>query len=706
MGDEGSSGNGWNLFSGLAGYDDPGTDYSEQTKETWIRDTDALDMINEILGLVNDTAYKEFVNEGAYKALVEQVGDSKESQSGSSTTQSETEELMEITITVTRADNDSPMIVKIWCVEDDGPGGSSMLIRGYFEVQKGVSKNYPYGVMEAHFKAVALDESGEEVSGDPLFTMAMSISADDGDVTVQFVEQGSEEVETFTYEWDRRARIATDDELSSGNAYIYCAETDGGTQQLVEETFFFAFNEDYLKYQKESSFDVAVLDKNDYDHLIFRYKLFESESGDAVERDSGFPIRLESGEYGYIGYYGVWLSCGAEVDNGVTITRVDTGEDYELVYIDGKLIKHTRQQTLLGDIAEVEIAVRDENGDFVVIWDGVSTFLKTGQRDLESGEIVYLETPEPYTFENEWDGGWCESLSAFLPLGSLTPVNGDVVYYHSEEMVSPADAEDLLLYYWGFALDVPITQDVIDNAATAREAYEANAPEEKAYFYDSTNLVLKVDDVLGDEVILADTIDLDETEYQESGYHIMPLTENSTYTPETCWEIYENAEFHSWTTGPYEWNKLAAVKNGTGVYAQFEAPLRLSYTHSTDNDINGDSTRNGQQFNLDYDGSELHMPWCFDENLEEWMPVLNLKDGTTVTAADSPSTEYVVKATEEELIMVEVTDAGILTQLETDLPIDNSIDPPTLTYSATKTAKVGAVPDNAALKVIRGEVIE
>ena len=137
------------------------------------------------------TAYASFVNAGPYKCLVEEVGDKQQSQGGSASTSSTTEALMEMTVEVSRANDFAPMTVKVWVKEDDGPGGSRMLIRGYFTVTEGVSTQFPYGVMDAHFSGHTLDVNGNEI-GNPIFTMAMSISASDGSVVVQMVENGAE----------------------------------------------------------------------------------------------------------------------------------------------------------------------------------------------------------------------------------------------------------------------------------------------------------------------------------------------------------------------------------------------------------------------------------------------------------------------------------------------------------------------------------
>jgi len=98
---------------------------------------------------------------------------------------------------------------------------------------------------------------------------------------------------------------------------------------------------------------------------------------------------------------------------------------------------------------------------------------------------------------------------------------------------------------------------------------------------------------------------------------------------------------------PKRLEPVATVKDSQGDYVAFTAPLRFSYTHSTANDINGESTQ-GKMFSLEYDGFELRVPWEYDETAGEWQPLLNLKDGTEITDG---STTYVVKGVEEGLMI-------------------------------------------------------
>jgi hypothetical protein len=685
------------LYRAASAYTDAGTDYTTQQKQSWIEDTDALDMVNDILGVVQESGYQNFLNAGPYKALVNRVGDSEQSQSGTSATSTTSENLMEIVLDVSRASADDPMIIKVWVREEDGPGGAVMLIRGYFSVTQGVSAQYPYGVLEAHFKGNALDADG--VEGDEVFTMAMSIGADaDGHVIVQFVDAGSEPgAPNGPYVWDFRGRVVADSTLTTGKAYIYANETDWDTGLPEVETVYFAYNEDYFKFQAEGDPAVTTLDKNDLRHRIYKYKVFDHDTGAKVTRNSGFGIRLADGQYGYVGYYGLWMPYGVTVSNGDTITRSDNSEQYTLVNVGGKLTKHTRASVLLGALNGVEISVWDDGADNIVTWNAAEQkFKKIGTRSMQTGQIEY-QAPTDYLFANTYSGGWCEALAAQVSLGNLTPANSDTVYYHTQETVSGTLAENLTLYYWGFALPVPITQAALDTSHVDYATYFAIPPMvKKTYTFDATANVLKDGD--SNDIIVGAGLDLSASKYP-GGYNIWPMTTDDTYNAGTCHLIQDAEVYYTWTTGPNPWNQFTTVQDASGVLATFDRPLSFTYLHQTANDANDDATHDGRTFRLEYDGSDLQIPWTFDAVTGEWWPTISLKDGTVLTAG---SLQYVVKAVEESLIMAPAADPD----LAADLVIDTTVTAPDLTYDATKTDLVGAVPTGIDLKIIKGELVD
>ena len=664
---------------GIAAYDDPGSDYSEQAKDTWVEDTDALNLINDILGVVSDTAYDQFLNAGPYKALVRKVDDSVETQSGASSTSSTTESLMEITVDVSRDDNTSPMIVKVWVEETgDEPGEPDQRIRGYFEVDEGVSDAYPLGRMEAHFKANLLDDNGDEIPGDPVFTMALRVDADvDGNVTVESVDIGEITVGPMEERWDNQLNLIANADLSVGKAYFYEYEywTEGFGTDEEELEGYVAYNADFFK-EKEGGEPVETFDKDSLFRKVYRYKLFDWTTGNAIERSSGFPIQLEGGYYGYIGYYGLWSSGGVEVQNGDAVTDMN-GNTYEVFEVAGKLRRHTKSSITLGELTDLEMSYYECDSDctdYVIAWDGTE-FLTLGERNTQTGQIDYYEPAVSFTFEEEWYGAWCQSLNAYLNLGRYpSPDNDTVISYHAEETIDPANAENLTLYYWGPPM------------GTTHEDYWAGTVSEKTYAFDALNLVLRDE---GNQPII-------DTE-SETGTTISPLTVTSL-PQHVMWTAYDQDTYYSWTTGPDSWQQFTTIVDAEENFVTFDPPLHFAYTHTTANDLNGDATYDGQQFSLEYDGFELRVPWNFDPEEEEWQPSINLKDGAVLT---HDSTQYVVKGTE----------VGVMMQLAADpseaagLLVDETIPAPTLTYDASKTDLVGAVPD-AELEVIKGELVD
>jgi hypothetical protein len=683
-------------------YSDAGTDYADEEKHTWVDDTEALDMINDILGVCKDTGYEYFVNQGPYKALVRQVGDSKESQSGSSTTNTTTEQLMEMYVDVTRANNSAPMIVKIWVEEQDGPGDQAMLIRGHFTVSQGVSAAYPYGVMEAHFKGTTLD------GGMDMFNMAMSVGAEDGNVIIETVEDSEEGGD---YAFHSKVQVVANSDVTEGNAYVWESDTwpdwESGNPVTEESEELIAFNENYFKVTEDGT--DSFYSKDNLMHRIYNYKLFNYDDGSNLDMNSGFPIETEDGKHGYIGYWGIWAPHGASIANGDAVTDMD-GVEYTVFRARGKLTKHTQDSIVLSELNGMELSKWEcgetECADLIVAWDG-SNFIKLGARNQNNGMIEYYEEgtdPEYHDhvdFE-QWDGAWCESLRAYLRLGSLyfddggnptNPTDASTVYFHSEQTLDPQTATDLTLYTWEFTLDLPITQSVADGADAAQGAYWGGSPTEKTLNFVAADMMLYQG---GNAVEIPDGLDLDGSNLQW-GYHIGPLT-TTHYNDDSApffWEAHEAETYYTWNTGDNDWNQFATLKDGNDEFVSFDAPISFSYTHSTANDINDDSSYDGKVFRIEYDGNSVFIPWEFDSTTEEWEPQINIKDGVQMGDSD----QYVIKGTEESLVMTEIADPGAT------FP-ENSVGEPDLEYDPTKTSQVGAIPEDAELKVIKGELIE
>jgi len=686
-----------------SGFGDPGTDYTQTQTRTYVEDvTQSLTIINQILGAVKECGYQYFVNKGPYSALVTPVGDDSEAPSGGATSSTTTENLEEMVVDVSRAGPDAPMIVKVWTVEqrEDGTG---QLIKAYFEVTRGVSDDYPMGELEAHIKGLPLDSSGHVASTTPMFTNALRVSSSGGSVTIQYIDSGSEVPFGGTFSWESKVNLLSNSDFTSGKGYISSVQSDTSSGSTSTSTHYIAFNSSYFRMKSVESSVEKAYRKTQFRQTVHRYKLFYKETGEEVDLSGGFPIQFSNGKQGYIGYYGLWAPSGVTPTSGDLVTRVGTGQQYSLFGVRGKLTKHTKSVVTLGDIVGAEIYVWDETArqDTIVTWTGTG-FVKLGTRD-SSGNVSYLSTPTAYAFANSWSGGWCEALKAWLPLGGLvSPTNATQVSYHTDQTVFPGQAGNLTLYYFGFALDTPITQSVIDGAATARNNYWSSGITRKTYYFDPSAMVLRDGSATGEPVILGSGLDLSSSEYA-NGYYMDPLTADSSFTTSNWEQIYNEQTYYSWCTGPKDWNQFWTLKDSTGNYVTFDPPIRLTYTHTTANDRNGDSTYDGKKFSLDYDGSELHVPGKFNPTLNRWVPLINLKDGTVLQ--DSSGTEYVVKAVEVSLSMVQETDASVLSTLDSTLPFDESVGAPGLTYSDAKNSNMGDMPTGTTLKVVKGELV-
>jgi hypothetical protein len=377
---------------------------------------------------------------------------------------------------------------------------------------------------------------------------------------------------------------------------------------------------------------------------------------------------------------------------------VDTDATYTVVKKRGVLRKHTAASITLGELTDVEISYWDNNtgSDAIVAWNG-SAFRIIGTRDNSTGQIAYADGGA-VTF-SEWDGGWCESINAWMPLGRLykddqgnatTPTDASLIQYHTEQTVNPGDVEDMTLYCGEFSLDLPITNAVLADAQNAEQTFYSQMDQDrdiKTYFYDVSDLLLKENDSAGEAVIFPEGLTIPSGSNYEWGYTLMPLVTRSNLTGATWWQSHDEDTYYSWQTGNDDWQHFSTLTDADGNYVEFDPPLLMSYTHANANDVNwstgdADVPNNGKKFNIEYNGFELQIPWYFSETADDWVPMFNIADGTVVT---SGGVDYVVKGVEEALHMRALPSPPAAADALEVI----SVDPPTLTYDATVTDLVG-----------------
>jgi hypothetical protein len=122
------------------------------------------------------------------------------------------------------------------------------------------------------------------------------------------------------------------------------------------------------------------------------------------------------------------------------------------------------------------------------------------------------------------------------------------------------------------------------------------------------------------------------------------------------WDVYNPdvvGVSYRWETGPNDWNRYVAVKDGEGDFASFDKPLQFAYEHATANDANDDATYDGQTFRLEYGGNGdlWGIPWAVESGTSRWNPAFAIQDGTLMGPTGG---EFVIKAREKEQSMAEV----------------------------------------------------
>lgn len=656
-----SSGQSGLFRSGL--FSDGGTAYTTDATNEYNddRSNEQAQIVNEILDLLRDAKYDSFVNKGAYKALVRQVGGGKEAQSGSSSGDTTTENLVEATMEVTRASSTSPMEVYIWFDElASGSGDIDKTIYVHATVSEEPSATYPIGKFEVRATGFAVSDTSRT---NQLMDFRLKVDAVGGKPQIQIIEDnnwgsGSESMKFKV--------IAGDTELKNGKGYFYQNSSYSGIR-----TSHIVFDDNYFEEQIVGGAK-TVKSKTDIIKNVHRYKLYNKETGAIKTLNSGFPIKIGD-KNGYIGYYGLWMNDGSNnnVANGTTITKMSDNSTYTFVRAKGKMTKLTKSSITLSELNGVEINVwNGSNGDDIVAWNGTK-FQKIATRSNSDGTVTEI-TPVDYNgFSDQWSGGWCESLHSYLRLGALggSPTNSSAVSYFKEEVVSAPSTNNLV--YFGDL--TPNNQSDTNDWGTS-----------KALTFDTTTKMLKSGST---------DIDFSAAQFGSCLEPILTTTQANSYNSGNWWDAYNTeTEYYRWCSGPDSWNQYTALKDSNNAVVTFDPPMTFSYTHTTANDYNGLSTNNGKKFSINYDGFSLQMPYKHNKDLNEWIPLINLKAGTTLSAN---GVDYVVKPIEVGIKMKTTTDTN-------SISVDTTITEPSFTPVEKNTR---AKPTGTVVKVVKGELL-
>ena len=155
--------------------------------------------------------------------------------------------------------------------------------------------------------------------------------------------------------------------------------------------------------------------------------------------------------------------------------------------------------------------------------------------------------------------------------------------------------------------------------------------------------------------------------------------------------------YYVWETDLNHWQQQTILVDNTDTIVSFDPPIGFKYTHSTANDRNSDSSKDGAVFMLEYrgNGNLSGIPGEVYSN-NNWRPAITLADGVLV----GDNSEYVVKAMDIQQSMTTAEDSAC-EKLSLDAPSQ-----PIPTAISQDMFGLGTLPNvmDQSPSVISGEV--
>lgn len=692
--------------------------YYTDKVDVWVYDEaiDPLNIVNEILCAINQTGYAEMINKGDYIAMVdvdscEKGGNESSTGSTGKSSGADAGKLEFWVVNSSRLDKSSPHIVKIWVNESadlEDPGDFEDMIDKIIYINivitEGVSDTSPYGKFSMTFKA--LPTIAPHDSPDTIFTGNLK-TVENADGKMEYVFYMSMGNDATPFAMLEKAHVLTSPDGSTGQAYTFMGERfDSGFGDTIKVSEYdVAYNENNLRRSVDGGMTNECFDRVNFNSMVWRYGLYDSSDGSRITRSSGFSIRMADGEFGWIGYWGLWVPPEVVINSGDIVTR-DTygggsGESYSVVKAPGKMIKHTKVEKTLGDLNNTPLNYWDDvsGKEFQVFWDSAN---KIFEKKFVRSELTTVSWapygPETMTFNpNDWVGFWSDALGgsvSFIYPETGSPTNATPISFYKEEFVSSAAlAGDITLYCYYDCLKPNITQDQADwNSDTPflPNSDEIGSPHQYTFVKDSLTLQYGAQDVA-----LAGGVKPGPSSPNQWGFHSGAMIPDTSVLAEGPWEIWNQDVFYTWETGYNQWNQYTGIKDASGTLVSFDPPLHITYTHSTANDANGDSSYDGRIYQLDYSGfGELHgIPFNDDDGDFRWYPEFSIKDGTLM----GDTNQYIVKAIEKEQTMRARSDSDC-----SALDTLSGLAAPTDEYSDPAIGPKPTVTDPPA--VIKGEL--
>lgn len=591
---------------------------------------EALNNVNGILCILSKTNYSIFTNQDPYLAQVDQTSCGMNNDPGEPS-------LMQITVSSSRANTNSPQITKIWV--RGGGGDKQMLIEGKLSTQSSPTTQNRYGIFTFDYIGYQVNDTGQPI-GEPMMKGYISTSVgSSGQAELNYfeLEQGNPTPKQFTF-------------VNVGNTSGYGKLSLNFNNSPVTGNM--AFDSLYLA----NDFDGAggnpaiCYDRTNFTNNVYQYGLY-NENGTRLNHNSGFPI-VYNGQQGWLGYYGLSLQSSKTPSNGDPIIKKDntTGaeETGTLIVGNGRMQVQTSANKTLSQLSGAEMnlfSATDSSNAAVVYWDSsTQQFMQTGTRTCNANGCQTTQmTATPLSNLSSYtnSGGTINLAINGLGQGSSTqlianpaPTNASTLVVWTSKISKPTATGTIPLYCYN---QCPVSNGSggFNYMNPAWDQSGGNNP----YLVYSFNPDINVP---GGYMLY----DPQNHEVQSSMTSPMVNVGMMTSTPVDPTTIFNGAvsTTYQWSSGQDQWQKFITFKSDAGVISDFQEPLALAYTNNS-----------GQQKFVEYQsfGSLQGISGiCFSlitgletqcgENTS-WQPSYSIPTGSMLSEVANPSKIYYVK---------------------------------------------------------------
>lgn len=631
-----------------------------------------LGTVNMILCLLKQTAYAELLNEGLYKAQIDELSCDNGNQGGGSSSgtgqSSGTQQSFNIwVIESSRSSNTGAHNVEFWIPPTDSEGNE---IRVRVAITQGVSPENPFGVFELNY----IEYESDHVTIRGLGNLS-TLDVLDGFIGFSFYQEHGDVdvVQSSGHHAERvQANVNMFADQSQGVARILLASREnqggGGDTGIQTHEYLIAFDDAHVLRSTDGAPGVC-LSRTDYSTKTWRYNLYDANDGSRVELNSGFGFQTTTGDYGWVGYYGLWTNPDVTLETGDTVTRNtfgnSTGQTYTVLKAPGKLVKNSRHTLALTQLADEtfewwhntsgggpQTFVRERLAYDGMHWIATALYDEQSQTWSEYSSPIVIDVAGVGFL-----GMWSESLG-----GQCSFVNGaESITYFTRENVGPdnslfTSANNVELYGLFQCLRTGITtQEANAGDVFFQNSFDLQTPYEYRIHKDDMSFTRVTG---GGQTVVG----LADGEAPTSGPYTWgmnsgPMVISSDYddlqSPNDIWLV---PVFYTYETGPNSWNQFAMLRDANGAPVSFDKPIQFSYTHHTADDANESSANDGRTFLFSYNGpGELggipQTGYDFDGDTvpDRWYPQFSILDGTL---CGPNGTEYVIRAMESEQTLV------------------------------------------------------